>query len=97
MLIFLLLLMALTTAAATARLVARRDYSRSVQGFNVALRRLDHVRLTAGGKSVKARLDAEPSGNVRVVPTSPRAGTGNGRSTRASRPSRPVRARTVRH
>jgi hypothetical protein len=92
MIIFVLLLMALATAAGAVRLIGRRDYSRSVQGFNVALRRLDHVRLTAGGgKSGTSRLGSETSGNVRMVPTSPPTRLGKARS--AGR-KRPLRART---
>jgi hypothetical protein len=92
MIIFLLMLLALSAAAATVRLATRRDYSRSVQGFNVALRRLDHVRLTAGGgKSATRRVGAEPSGNVRVVPTSAPA---RAAKSRPAGPRRPRRART---
>ena len=91
MIIFMLLLTALATSAVTMRLVARRDYARSVQGFNVALRRLDHVRLTAGGKNGVPAMDAAPTGNVRVIPTSSRTPAGNGHSTRTRRP---IRART---
>jgi len=96
MIIFMLLLPGLTTATVTMRLVARRDYARSVQGFNVALRRLDHVRLTAGGKSglpALDALDAAPTGNVRVLPTASPTRAGNGRSTA---PRRPLRARSRR-
>ena len=88
MIIFMLLLMALTTGAVAMRFVARRDYARSVQGFNVALRRLDHVRLTAGGKSGPPRSDTAPTGNVRVVPRPPPTPAGNGRSAHRRRPLR---------
>ena len=93
MIIFMLLLTALATSAVTMRLVARRDYARSVQGFNVALRRLDHVRLTAGGKNGVPAMDAAPTGNVRVIPTASPTRAGNGRSTA---PRRPLRARSRR-
>jgi hypothetical protein len=90
MVIFFLLLAALAAGLLTARLVARRDYSRSVQGFSLALRRLDHVRITAGsGQTPRPRLGAPPSGNVRVVPA-------RGARSRSKHSDRPLRARAVR-
>jgi hypothetical protein len=57
-----------------------------VQGFNFALRRLDHVRLTAaGGKSGPPHLGTDATSNVRMVPASPATPAGNGRPTRPRR------------